>query len=279
MNTPLTQYTYLSGDLPLELLTTDFEGVPLTASKGYVTIFKQTSAPSSSSLVLARTDAGVIVEPGRVVYVVSSPYTDTAGDYLAILEAIINATDIRKREIPFQVLDRPRYSRIERMLMDALSLYLRDNKPYLYRVDPQIPHYDDEELYAFLFYALWDFNSSSPFWTDYTFESLPEQAYNVVIMGGQVMALIARGILEAERHFSYNDNGISVTIQRSSAFMSPATALLSTYVRLKVSMKRNIAFRSTKFRGLKTQRAPISIRRPLSMIPNLETVFGRDGGA
>jgi len=272
--TPLTQYTYLTGSLPLELLTKDYEGIDLTAAAGYVTIFQQTSNPASSSLILARTSTGVVVESGRVIYVVATPYTDIAGTFLAILEAEITSVDIRKQEKPFEILDRPRYSQIERQLMDGLSLYIRDNRPVLYRVDPQVSHFSEEELYAFLYYALLDFNGTSPFWTDYTFEDAPLQIYNILIMGAQVMALIARGTLEAERHFSYNDNGINVTLQRSASFLSPAQMLLSTYTQLKKSTKQNIGYRSTQFRGLKTQRAPISIRRPLSMIPNLETTFG-----
>lgn len=266
-------YTYLGGQVPLSVSTVDqATGTPKAASDAYITIFQQSP---EEKLVLPRTSDGVTIGADSVVYVVQSPITDSAGTYVGVFEITFSPTDIHPYEVPFAVYDKPRYSDVERLLINGVRLFIRDNKPALYRVDEPVQQYDDEELYAFLYYALLDFNISPPYITYFTFETLPEVCYNVVVVGAVVMSLISRAVLEAGNQFTYNDNGISVTLSRSAAFMSPAQALLTQYTTMKKSIKRAIGFGSSKFKGLKVLRAPYSVRRPLAMLPNLQNLFGR----
>jgi len=264
-------YCYTGGEVVITLSLTDPETGEMNIPNSVFVRVLRAEVDGTFTEVVPRSEVAVGDSP-QLVYRFSS--TDTAGDYVAIFE--LNFTDFQteNREIHFSVVEPPLYSPTVKTLIDGLRLFLRDNKPYLFRVDEPIEHWDDEELYAFLYFALLDFNGSPPFWTSFTFETLPPEAYNIVVMGGAVMALIARSVLEAGNHFTYNDNGLSVTLARSQGYMSPAQMLLTQYAQGKKSLKRYIGL-STPWKGIKHVRAPLSIRRPLSMIPALENVFGR----
>lgn len=94
----------------------------------------------------------------------------------------------------------------------------------------------------------------------------------------QIFAIIAEATLQAANDFSYNDNGLTVTLSRSGKYMAIAAQLWSMYLQFVPRIKRYLGFHLTEFVGVKTQRMPISVRRPLSMLPHLESIFGRSGG-
>lgn len=232
---------------------------------------------TSNSLVLGPT--ALTPEDGYVPFTVDSGLTGTEGDYVVVWIIDLPGVDSIEKETRFHVLIQPRFSIPEGLLLDALRVHLGDYKPEEYRTDPQVVRWEDAELYIFLQYALADINLTPPMETNFTFDSLPQNWNQLVVVGSVIFSLISHGIFEVGRDFSYNDNGLSVSLDRSGKFFSAASTLLTNYSQWKVQVKRRYAFATTRFTGMKEQRMPISIRRPLSMLPHLGNVFGRGGSS
>ncbi len=264
---------YIDDRWPLRVQTYMPDHSPLTVANALVTV--------------TRLDDGVVVVPtmsvaplgiylGYVEYRVEPPTTSTEGNYIVDWDIIIGTIRKSHRQF-FQVISIPEYSLAERALINALRMRLKDNRPELYRVDEQEQKWFDEELYSFLYYGLADFNGIPPFWTSYTFETLPAQVHPMVLLVAQIFSLIAEATLQAANDFSYNDNGLTVTLSRSGKYMAIAGQLWGMYGPGAARVKRFMGFDLTSWVGVKTQRMPISVRRPLSMLPHLESIFSSSG--
>lgn len=122
-------------------------------------------------------------------------------------------------------------------LVNILRLRLKDNHP-----DYRKQRWTDEELQTFIQNSLWDLNSHPPsttyFFVDNYFESVPDWKA-LIIDGAIIFALIAQGIFEIGKEFSYSDNGISITIDRSSKYQSFYNALAQAYEARKDKVKKN----------------------------------------
>lgn len=265
---------YLNDRWPFRVQTNEPDHTPLIVDDAEVTI---TRVEDMVVVVPTTSVAPGGIFPGYVEYIVSPPTSATEGNYIIDWNIILDDVDKSFRQV-FQVVSLPEYAIEERELINALRIRLKDNRPELYRVDEAEQKWHDEELYSFLYYALADFNGFPPFWTEYTFVDLPSQLHGMVLLGAQIMSIIAEATLQAANDFSYNDNGLTVTLSRSGKYMAIASQLWSMYSALVARVKRYLGFNLTQFVGVKTERMPISVRRPLSMLPHLENVFGREGG-
>lgn len=249
---------------------------PLLVGNAFATIYQQTeSGGSTQSTVIVPRNANVAIEPGQVIFVLTTEYTGAEGHYVLLWEVAIDEHRKTTKEARFCIIEGPMYSLREGSFIDLLKVFLKDKEPELYRVDPQVERWDDDDLYAFLLRSLWDLNSFPPV-TSFSIDGLPEEFFDILLMGGLVFSLYAQGILEIGRDFSYNDNGLSVTMDRTAKYMNAAQMLLSQYYQLKTKIKKAYAMAHTHWVGIKEQRMPISIRRPLSMLPHMANVFGRD---
>jgi len=265
---------YLDDQWPLRVQTYAPDKAPLTVDDARVTIRRL----DDNVLVVPTTSvAPGGIRSGYTEYIVAPPTTSTEGNYIVDWDVLLDGASKSFRQF-FQVISIPEYSLDERRLVNALRIRLKDNRPELYRVDEQEEKWHDEELYSFLFYGLSDFNGHPPYWTDYTFDTLPGQCHGIVILVSQIFAIIAEATLQAANDFSYNDNGLTVTLSRSGKYMAIASQLWNMYLQFVPRVKRFLGFQLTQFVGVKTQRMPISVRRPLSMLPHLESIFGRSGG-
>lgn len=264
------EFVYVNDSWPFRVQIYDPDHIPITVDEAYVTITKL----DDMSEVLPRTDLGVHIYSGYAEYVVSPPITSVEASYIIDWDLLLSGVSKSFRQF-FQVIKVPAYSVLEQSLIAALAMRLKDNRPELYRVDEQEKKWYDEELYSFLYYGLSDINGMPPTWTSYGFTDLPSQMYGVLLLGAQITALIAEATLQAANDFSYNDNGLTVTLSRSGKYLAIAGQLWGMYSNMLARMKRYLAFSLVDFIGVKTERMPISVRRPLSMLPHLENVFGR----
>lgn len=262
---------YLNDAWPFRVETFLPNHAPLTVDSAQVSIFRLDD--STIALPVTAVPSSNIFS-GYVEYIVTTPVTATEGNYIIDWDITLGtAAPLSHRQF-FQVVTIPTYTLIEQQLINALRIRLKDNDPARYRVDETEEKWHDEELYSFLFYALADVNGQPPFWTDYDFTTLPAQMHFIVLLAAQIFALIAEATLQAANDFSYNDNGLTVTLSRSGKYMAIAGQLWNMYSTMIFRIKRYLGFSLTSWVGIKTQRMPISVRRPLSMLPHLESTFG-----
>jgi len=265
---------YLNDSWPFRVKTFEPDRTPITVDSAQVTITRL----EDMIVVLPVTPVGAGgIYSGYTEYIVSPPVTATEGNYIIDWDIMLDGVSKSFRQF-FEVITLPEYSLEERRLINALAIRLKDNRPELYRVDEPDRKWHDEELYSFLYYGLADFNGQPPFWTSYAFADLPEQLHGMVLLAAQIMAIIAEATLQAANDFSYNDNGLTVTLSRSGKYMAIASQLWNMYTQMIIRVKRYLGFHLTEWVGVKTSRMPISVRRPLSMLPHLESVFSRGGG-
>jgi len=260
-------FVYVNDSWPFRVQTYEPDGTPITVDSATVTITKL----EDMSVVLAAAAADVY--SGYTEYIVLPAITAIEGNYVNDWDIFLNGIHKSYRQF-FQVLEIPNYSLAEMSLINALSIRLKDNRPELYRVDEQERKWHDEELYSFLYYSISDFNGTPPAWTNYDFASLPPQVYGAILLGAQLMSIISEATLQAANDFSYNDNGLTVTLSRSGHYMQIASQLWNMWLQMVPKIKKYLGFELTHFVGLKVTKMSTSVRRPLSMLPNFSNVFG-----
>jgi hypothetical protein len=100
----------------------------------------------------------------------------------------------------------------------------------------------DRKLYISLINSLSQFNCFPPR-TTYTFSNIPSCAMGVLSDGAYVFTLIDKGVFEAGKHYSFSDNGLSVTRDRGGAYATWSNPLLTNYI-------NNLKIIKKGFRGL-----------------------------
>lgn len=113
--------------------------------------------------------------------------------------------------------------------------------------------------------ALLDFNVAPPVFSPFTFKSLPEQYYSCVANGLAIYALVGLQVLEAGKHFSYSDHGITLARDRSGKYQAAANALITMYVQQREKIKKIYGFERIGPHGLfsSTSGFPINLTRVL----------------
>jgi len=267
------EWVSLNDEYPLRVETYAPGGNGLKVDAAWITITKL----DDMSTVLARTPlTSSELFTGYVEYVLQPSLTANQGNYVADFDLALANTQ-QSYKIFFNVMPIPSYTKREYDLITALSIRLKDNRPSLYRVDEPDRKWWDEELYSFLYYSLMDLNVTPPIMTSFTFETLDIALDGLLLMGAQISALIAEATLQAANDFSYNDNGLTVTLSRSGKYLAVAGQIWTMYNNNLMRVKRLMGFRYANWVGVKQERMPVSVRRPLSMLPHMETVFGREG--
>lgn len=123
----------------------------------------------------------------------------------------------------------------------------------------------DREMLDYLQNGLDWFNAEPPLVTYFSFKSLPMVYYREIEMGAIIHALIGLEVLEAGKHFAYNDNGISITRDRSGKYLSIYQSLATAYQERIRKVKQMYAFNHVGMRGLfsSTTGFPRSLSRAL----------------
>ena len=123
----------------------------------------------------------------------------------------------------------------------------------------------DRELLDHLQTSLNWWNSYPPAITFHTFLEVPQPYYSIIEEGAVINALIALGVFEAGKHFIYNDNGISLTRDRSGKYQAIYGQLMATYAQYLKAMRMKYALDHVNVRGLfsSTTGFPRSLSRAL----------------
>lgn len=123
----------------------------------------------------------------------------------------------------------------------------------------------DREILDYLQESLNWWNSYPPAITWHTFIDLPMPYYAIVEEGAVIKALEALGIYEAGKHFMYNDNGISITRDRSAKYQAIWNGLLANYVQHLKAMRTKYALDHVTIKGMfsSTTGFPRSLSRAL----------------
>lgn len=154
------------------------------------------------------------------------------------------------------------YTDEERELIYTLRVMLKDIPDDTFRslntlVEEQRgERWLDFQLYTYINQAMADINAE-PALTQYTLVNYPTAWKACIINGAMIFALIAEGILQIGEHFSYSDNGISLSIDLASKYQSMAQMLLAGYTQLKKDIKRAMRPQAS---SVKSNPAPVRIR-------------------
>jgi hypothetical protein len=98
----------------------------------------------------------------------------------------------------------------------------------------------DGEWVSFIEDALDAFNSAPPNFTNYTLDRLPDFYRSLVKDRAIINALLAHEIHEAQKHFQYNDNGISFVRDQHGKFSATRTSLITQWMQM-VQLVKKIA--------------------------------------
>lgn len=110
---------------------------------------------------------------------------------------------------------------------------------------------DDSAMRTYAQNSLDDFNFTPPLLTAFTFSELPSDAYlSLLADGAFIAALVSLEVLEAGKHFSYSDNGISITRDRSTKYHSIWGQYMTSYIAQKTAIKKQLAMSLIKPQGL-----------------------------
>jgi len=123
----------------------------------------------------------------------------------------------------------------------------------------------DREVLDYLQESLNWWNAHPPALTFHSFIDIPQPYYAIVEEGALIKALQAIGIYEAGKHFIYNDNGISLTRDRSAKYQAVWTLLLQNYAQSLKAMRTKYALDNINMLGIfsSTTGYPRSLSRAL----------------
>lgn len=106
--------------------------------------------------------------------------------------------------------------------------------------DPQCWAFTEDEIDMYLEIGLSNFNQT-PMFTGYTWGTLESRWLSLIVLGGQISALYAQGLIEAGREFTITDNGISFNPPQLSGYMQTiASQLIGFYTTQLQAVKGNM---------------------------------------
>lgn len=157
-------------------------------------------------------------------------------------------------------------------VMDLVRMDLGDINPAFYQLDAITQYkWTGTQLYTWLRAAINDFNGSGAMVTNYTWDTLPDDAIPVIEEAVKCRALFERATKEVANVLDYND-GVSFRITNRPADYRAMKDEACRYFMEKVKMWK-LSHRPRAI-GLGSQRLPFRVTRPLSMVPNMANTFG-----
>jgi hypothetical protein len=157
-------------------------------------------------------------------------------------------------------------------VMDLVRMDLGDINPAFYQLDAITQYkWTGTQLYMWLRAAINDFNGSGAMVTNYTWDTLPEDAIPVIEESVKCRALFERATKEIANVLDYND-GVSFKITNRPADYRAMKDEACRFFMEKVKMWK-LSHRPRAI-GLGSQRLPFRVTRPLSMLPNMANTFG-----
>jgi hypothetical protein len=155
-------------------------------------------------------------------------------------------------------------------LMDRIRYKLGDDSPLFYQLDSPQYKWTGTQLASLMQSTLDEFNGLIMV-TEYTFDTLPQDAWPCIEWGVASSALDSRSIKEIPNSMKYND-GVSFDMSnRPGDYDRMGTKMRQ---RFEAMVKNWKSSHRAKPVGMGSQRLPFKVSRPLSMLPNMQNVFG-----
>lgn len=157
-------------------------------------------------------------------------------------------------------------------IMDSIRTSLGDLDPSFYQLDKTTQYkWTGTQLSIWMTTTLRSFNGHAPMVTNYSWETLPEDALPVIEWGVKCKALFERAVKEIPNVLDYND-GVSFRItNRPGDYRQMKDEACRYFDEQSKSWKLSHRPRAI---GLGSQRLPFRVTRPLSLLPNMSNVFG-----
>lgn len=244
-----------------ERLWTDFKdenGVSVQPS-GSVTVTIQYQNDTTPRII----DAVAIHDTaGKYFYDLTINGTWDYGYYGAFWRVEQSPLDISSDIPSVFKIENPRESIIKGVMLERVrsQMYMHQDMGGFANKFPR-----DRELLDHLQTSLNWWNAHPPAITFHTFLEVPQPYYSIIEEGAVINALTALGVYEAGKHFVYNDNGISLTRDRSGKYQAIFGQLMSSYATHLKAMRTKYALDNVRARGLfsSTTGYPRSLSRAL----------------
>ena len=220
----------------LDIFIYEYYGGPLTDPDGYPTTEPTVQVRDPSGAIMS-TGLATRVSIGRYEYSYLLPATAPIGSGWSYrwLFAIASVTmPVEQRTEYFEAVNATSIGLLD--LRTDVRIKLKDTHP-----DKTKRKYTNLELDTYIMNALWDLNGSPPAFTYFTLENWEEnvpQWKSLITQGAMIFAMISQGIFEIGKEFSYSDNGISITIDRSGKYQNMANMLMQVYQKQKELTKK-----------------------------------------
>lgn len=156
--------------------------------------------------------------------------------------------------------------------LNALRVQLNDYLPSRYLIDnPNENLWSDTDLYNALEQSVNYFNDTPPTTANikYTVATMP--FVSIMLLGGEYFALNQREILEIFNTIQYTDD-ISFTIDRSPKLHTKAEQILNKFDERCKIIKKDMIFRRSDVRMIKSSKLPLRALRFMSFIPQFSFV-------
>jgi len=161
---------------------------------------------------------------------------------------------------------------VEQYFIGVLRNKLMDKRASRYLIDDNMRvRWTDGELYTYLDNARLKVGQEPPSPQMITWPFGYSETHDLIITGGFVEALEARGIFETFNKFNYNDE-LSLNIDRSS-FFANAQSLRQAWMLSIKTWKRDYTFHKVRPIGMRSGRMPMYYTRVLSLLPHMSRVF------
>jgi hypothetical protein len=241
-------YSY-SGTAALQITIYNFNGGQIVDPDQYPTSTPTVTIYDSGSNVIVSGVPTIRLGTGVYAYNYNIPATGPSGEWRAEWYFTIGGflPDAGNRTEYFKVVEPGLIQYDLDNLVNVLRVRLKDTHP-----DYHKQRWVDAELKTFLENALWDINVSPPETTYFMYEGTTAY-YNfvpdwkgLIMEGAVIFSLIAQGIFEMGKEFSFSDNGISITLDRAGKYQSMAAMLFTSYENKKADVKKNYSLNSVR---------------------------------
>jgi len=199
---------------------------------------------------------------GKYWYEISPDSTWQYGYYGAWWKSSVSGLEVTQ-DIPnvFKVEDR-RESIVKAEMSERVrsQLYMHSDMGGFANKFPR-----DREILDYLQDGMNWWNSHPPGLTFHNFYSIPRPYFSIIERGAVIAGLTALGVYEAGKHFIYNDNGISLTRDRSAKYAGIFSALMQAYATNLKAMRTTYALDNVGIKGMfsSTTGFPRSLSRAL----------------
>jgi len=162
---------------------------------------------------------------------------------------------------------------IAQYFVGSLRARLGDRRASNYLVDdPTEYRWTDGDVYTYLEDSRMAIGNTPPAPTTVTYEQMYTEGHELLLTGGFIFALRAKGIFETFNAFNYNDE-LTLNIDRKVLFQN-AASLEAAWKQATLAWKRDKTFRSLGGGiGMASGRFPLYYSRILSMVPHMQNTF------